>query len=872
MGIQNNNDKIKFNYLSWINSFDLPLSKACSNINDLRNGDIFLELLKYYFKNIKKNQNYLLLINSTNKTKSSIEKMNLIFQIITKLTNNDKIKSRIEEFHSNINEFIKRDDLIFEFLMYFIYIIDQNKNNNNRTCKIHGRQNKNNSCVQLDKNKKIFNLDNNNKCQKEIINYNTNKNQNNKKNSQQVNNKNNFLFYINNENENIINIDNNMNFRFTNNISNLKAKCNNAHNTKEIKSYVTKSNIIKYESQYFNNHKEPMKNIKNKRFTKSETCINNLKTNIKEEKKIDLGGEKESKNTQKILNNYNTYKPTKNKSVTDILLEENKINIEPENKNKLENEKELEEQKQNQFDLMYIIKNKRNSSTKNKTLKNNVYKLLKLANSQINNPDEQKLEEKKYEGKKNIIFHNNEDNKVNNVTKINNKSYNYLNCEKVDNQILINNKEANEANEVKRQYSNPKKVHKRKWNELNNNINKLTHKSHSYSKFDINTNNNGNFNFDNNEKIHLSNINIKIKQKNREIDKEKIILWLYKLNLINGSEVNLINLPQLISDGKLLCDIINLFENKNNKIEGISKEVSIKENALMNINKALAHLNNIQDFPKDNISNYEPIFEIDSLIIWELLDDLYNYYSDRISIKQLKKGNINKNISVNNNNLKDINNKGKTLKNFRKKNMSEISDEFFNINEIKHRHFSNKNNIKNMLYKNISNDKNAHNKDNRTFSSNNNKTHYNYSHENLSAINNKESRQYNNKSNININQENEKEYNKLMNNRDKKRNYFYYVNAFKHYFDKEKVSKEEFKKNERTINNSNKIKTEYKENKNESYYPNNNLNNLYFNYSNSTYFNRINKKSRYPFNPINPNYYKINKYSTLNNAITINKN
>ncbi len=91
-------------------------------------------------------------------------------------------------------------------------------------------------------------------------------------------------------------------------------------------------------------------------------------------------------------------------------------------------------------------------------------------------------------------------------------------------------------------------------------------------------------------KIHLNNINVKLKHRNREINKEKIFLWLYNLNLIDGSQTNIINLPQLISDGKLLCDIINLYEDKNNQIENISSEVSIKENALMNIKKVFLKL------------------------------------------------------------------------------------------------------------------------------------------------------------------------------------------------------------------------------------------------------------------------------------------
>ena len=878
MEIQNNNNKNNFkNYLSWINSVDIPLSKACSNINDLKSGDIFLEVLKFYFKNNKKNQNYLLLINSLNKVNTSIEKMNLVFQILSKLTNNNKIKSRIEAFHSNINEFIKRDDLIFEFLMYFIHIIDQNKNNN-RICKIHERQNKNNSCVQFEKNKKIFNLDNSDKYQREIVDYKSVKNENNKRKSQEVKNKNNFLFYINNENENIINIDNNMNFRFTNGINNLKAKCNNCHHIKKIKSYATKQKIIKYESQNFNHQKEPIKNMKIKRNAKSETCINNSKTHIKEEKKSDLVREKESKIVQKLLYDYYTFIPEKNKSVTNKKPEENKLNIEQQTKTELEKGKKLELQKQN--DLMYILNNKRNLSTKNKAIENNTYKLLKLTNSKLNNSGQEKLKENKKEEKENSIVDSSENNRAKSQKRINNstkkESNNNINNEKPDKPILINNnKETIETNKVQRHLSNSKKISERQLNDINNDSNKKTHKSYSYLEFDINKSIIEDYikdNINNKEKIHLNNINIKIKHKNREIDKEKIILWLYNLKLINGSEVDLINLPQIISDGKLLCDIINLFENKNNKIEGISKEVSIKENALMNIQKALEHLNKIEDFPKDNISSYEPIFEIDSIIIWELLDDLYNYYSNRIELKHLDRESISTNISINNNNSKINKNKGKSLKHLRKKNMSDISDEFFDINDIKKiKNFSNKNNIKNKIFKKKENDKNELIKDNRIFGSNNNKTNYKYSYENLSMINNnKENRPNNNNSNMTIYQENEGEYKKMIHNKDKIRNYIYYVNEFNHYFGKEKESKEELKKNVKTID-TNKTKNEYKENKNESYYPHNNLNNLYFNYSNSTFFNRINRKTKYPFNPINPNYYKLNRFSTLNNAITINQ-
>ena len=215
---------------SWINSIHLPLCKKCSNINDLRDGNVFLELIKYYFNYNQKNPNYLSLLNRANNAENTFERMNIIFHTMNKMINNNKIKSRIEEFHNDINSFLKNDNLILEFLIYIISFFQKNKNDSMTSWV--AKQNNNN---------------NNNKYRKKIINFNSVNEEN--KNS---NEKNNFLFYINNKNENIINIDNVMNFRFINGINDLKAQYNNINLTKEIKSYVTKPKIIKYHSQNFN--------------------------------------------------------------------------------------------------------------------------------------------------------------------------------------------------------------------------------------------------------------------------------------------------------------------------------------------------------------------------------------------------------------------------------------------------------------------------------------------------------------------------------------------------------------------------------------------------------------------------------------------
>ena len=106
-----------------------------------------------------------------------------------------------------------------------------------------------------------------------------------------------------------------------------------------------------------------------------------------------------------------------------------------------------------------------------------------------------------------------------------------------------------------------------------------------------------------------------------------------------------------------------------------------------------------------------------------MLDDLYHYYSDKIALKHLNRDNSKKIISRDINESNITNNR-KPLKNFKKKNMSEISDVYFSINDIKNKNFSHKNNVKNILFKNIKIDKNENNKENITFNSNNNNTHY----------------------------------------------------------------------------------------------------------------------------------------------------
>ena len=193
-------------------------------------------------------------------------------------------------------------------------------------------------------------------------------------------------------------------------------------------------------------------------------------------------------------------------------------------------------------------------------------------------------------------------------------------------------------------------------NEKNRNkLNNLIENKRSLSYLNLNNKDNNKAADNISKTYNTNNNNIKVDNKNNnEIDKKEIYNWLLYLNIIKKENANLILLPELVSNGIILCDIINLHENGSNKINGIIRKISSEEEALININKALDYLKKLEEFPKRHVYDNELIFEIEDKVIWELLYDLYNYYSkeeDRIKFKfkEEKIKNLNnKNSSKNN--------------------------------------------------------------------------------------------------------------------------------------------------------------------------------------------------------------------------------
>ena len=852
---------------SWIKSINIPICKKCSNINDLRNGILFLELIKYYFNYNKKNQNYLSLLNRANYAENAFERMNIIFHTMTKIINNNKIKSRIEAFHNNINSFLKSDNLIMEFLTYIIYLFQKNKNNK-RISSLKKHQNfilntnksKNHSCSQVENNKKMNNLCDNSKFKRKIINYDTVKGEKMISNKE----KNNFLFYITNKNEKIINIDNLLNFRFTNGI---KRQYNNINSGKEINSYVTKPKIIKYHSQYFNKYKENMKNIDKNRYIKSEMNISNLKKYIKhEENKLNFENrENDFINVKDNIYNYNTYKPTNYNIMKNIIEEENELKSKNRDNNDfyINEEKEIFSMEKTDSNLFNNFHSSRNSSEKKNQDDNSIYELLKLTNNNIKNVyNEKLLEEKKIEEFEKKLNQISQEDKIKNQKRILYSRNNRQNRKKINNnsvqKFLNNNNESSLKKEIVRQPSFPNNIYTNNLKKIYDDTNYPEPKTQSYFDYRCKNNINQEINKNTKEKFNETKDNFVL---NKNCKKEKIYSWLINLKLINREESNILYLPQLISDGKLLCDIINTCENENNPIEGISNDISIKENALMNIQKALNYLNKIEVFPKAHISDYEPIFEIDNKIIWGLLNDLYDYYANK------KELNIKNNIQEENHEIisSDINNyqfidKGeKSLKNNSKKSSMEMLDFNYIINNINNKNYSHKNaNIKHILFKDEKNDSKRYNKTLGFFNDNRKNID---SYNNISIFNNKKNLMKNYSSN-NINKKENNYYINSVNTGGKKKNYFYYVNAFKQYFDQEENQQKEITKQNNDSKNIDEIMSYYLKNKFEPFNSYNNNNKLYFDYSNNTYLNNR-KRQRFPYNPINPDYYERKNYFSL---------
>jgi hypothetical protein len=170
----------------------------------------------------------------------------------------------------------------------------------------------------------------------------------------------------------------------------------------------------------------------------------------------------------------------------------------------------------------------------------------------------------------------------------------------------------------------------------NNNIFQLSNNS-NYNKAP-NDNNKYNYNNSiNSNKIDKDGISIQLKQ--------KIYDWLVDIDIIKDKIITIDSLPTLCINGVLLCDLINRCEGKNEILKGIIRRTSTRSQIQVNINKVLEYLRSLEKFPSRHLWNNLEISKGNSLIIWQLLDDIYNFYGNKIKFKRKNKKNNSNNLN-----------------------------------------------------------------------------------------------------------------------------------------------------------------------------------------------------------------------------------
>ena len=940
----NNNFDIsnKYNELFiCINSINTPLCKSFNKIDDLKDGNIFIDLLKNYFQ--QNNQKYYYSLLNSLTGKSPTDKIKMILQIISQLTNNNEMNSRIELFQKSINNFMNNDDLLMELVLYINYLYKKNdingniKNDNTKNIKEFKSLSpfysykKNTFAFHRKKNGKRLLKDfyDYNKYKRIIINNFINKNNDNK--SFKNLNSNKLLHILNNKNK----IDKSLDFKNLNQNDNVKESHEKINiNNVEIKSYInrpksyTNKQIQKFynynDDKYDNRLKEKNDNNNNynnnvekpnlKQSFDNKNNLINLADNEEKEKILytqhnnkrnDLIDDEDKKDifisySSKELNNnkpYYDYKPTNYNSI----------------RNNLGNEKDSHYDKYKKLIVngrLGIFSNEKIVLSQLGEEELNYFKIIKPTNPAIIDNDNLKKINEKNIGNK--LTHNNNNNdknieindiNINSNNNVNNKfqelanknenlytnkenekliplspakedknpnlnTINYINKNMTIKDLIDNiNSDATKNMTRHKSYIEIYKNNTNKINQFNENINlqkpRPSHSTDIYNNYKDLISKRSEYSNSNHDSKSDNNQN---KDKN---NKKDIYTWLLDLNVIKKNETNIILLPQLVSDGAILCDLINKCESKDNQIDGVIKKIKSKEEALININKALDYLKKVDKFPKRHVSSNELIFEIDDKAIWELLYDLYEYYSNKMGYK--KNNNEKKNEYNNLNYLNNLNDKKKEIisRNNNKPSfeMNELNNIFndnnsgtFNNNltqqnNIDHSSNDHKYNIK---IKNAYNNNlltNSYNFIHRNSNENNIFLNSDYSKNSSNSI----TKTQNNSNNTNKNNElvghRDTSYKNEVNKANSK-GYFDYVNELKKHFDRNKRMRK-ILKNDIFDKKENNIFDYSKDNQK----PINLNTKLHFNYSNDLDFNNNNnimeysKKLKYNYT----NYYEVRK-------------
>ena len=100
--------------LDWINTINEPQCLLVSNINDLKDGKVFLEILRHFlYLNNNKELLYEFFSNDINSS-SPERRIQIMIELLSKISNDDELNI-LNNFYSISNRILNDDDLLIEF-------------------------------------------------------------------------------------------------------------------------------------------------------------------------------------------------------------------------------------------------------------------------------------------------------------------------------------------------------------------------------------------------------------------------------------------------------------------------------------------------------------------------------------------------------------------------------------------------------------------------------------------------------------------------------------------------------------------------------------------------------------------------------------
>ena len=104
--------------LDWINTINEPLCLLVSELEDLKDGNVFIEILRHYLKE-KNLGNILKRVNSSVNINSPVEKIHIFLQTLSQICKSNEYLTQIKKFMDNLYSLLNNDELLWQ-LVYFM--------------------------------------------------------------------------------------------------------------------------------------------------------------------------------------------------------------------------------------------------------------------------------------------------------------------------------------------------------------------------------------------------------------------------------------------------------------------------------------------------------------------------------------------------------------------------------------------------------------------------------------------------------------------------------------------------------------------------------------------------------------------------------